>query len=86
MAKSNSSKNNASKANRDNHANQLNPNSAANKAARDNKANQMNPNNIANKAAGSNKVNSMFSVTPIKLLPENRVNLAEPTKLQRIKF
>lgn len=37
--------NNHSKADMNNHANQLNPNSAANKAVRNNRSNQMNPNN-----------------------------------------
>jgi hypothetical protein len=36
---------NATKANKDNHTNQKNPNSEANKAGRDNRSNQKNPNN-----------------------------------------
>ncbi len=39
------------KANKDNHANQKNPNSKAHKAAVDNRANQKNPNNKATKSA-----------------------------------
>lgn len=38
---------NQDKANRDHHANQLNPNSAAHKAGQDNRANQLNSNNPA---------------------------------------
>jgi hypothetical protein len=38
-------KSNATKSNKDNHANQKNPNSKANKAGRDNRSNQKNPNN-----------------------------------------
>ena len=38
-------KSNATKPNKDNHANQKNPNSKANKAGRDNRSNQKNPNN-----------------------------------------
>ena len=36
---------NTTKANKDNHANQKNPNRKANKAGRDNRSNQKNPNN-----------------------------------------
>lgn len=40
---------NATKANKDNHANQKNPNSNAHKAERDNRSNQKNPNNTKTK-------------------------------------
>ena len=40
---------NATKSNRDNHANQKNPNSNAHKAGRDNRSNQKNPNNTKTK-------------------------------------
>ena len=40
---------NATKVNRDNHANQKNPNSNAHKAGRDNRSNQKNPNNTKTK-------------------------------------
>lgn len=40
---------NTTKANRDNHANQKNPNSNAHKAGRDNRSNQKNPNNTKTK-------------------------------------
>lgn len=42
-------KSNATKANKDNHANQKNPNNQAHKAGRDNRSNQKNPNNTKTK-------------------------------------
>ena len=42
----------STKANNDNHANQLNPNSAAHKSGQDNRSNQMNPNHAPSKGGG----------------------------------
>ena len=46
-------------ANRDHHANQMNPNSDAYKARMDHYANQSNPNSSAYRAAGNNRANQM---------------------------
>jgi len=52
------------KANRDHHANQMNPNSDAYKERMDHHANQSNPGSSAHKAAADNRSNQMNPNNP----------------------